>query len=112
MGDSQFVKIKSKKTKCQSPYLETEIWDRDEILFIIKYESYTRNVRRNNTVRVIDFSNNHTICNLPLFHLWRIIYWRAFETINAFELFVYCFSFPTLQKKSIYYFAKLLTYTT
>ena len=69
MGDSQFVKIKSTKTKCQSPYLETEIWDRDEILFIINYESYTRNVRSNNTVRVIDFSNNHTICNLPLFHI-------------------------------------------
>jgi integrase/recombinase XerD len=24
-----FAKIKGKKTKCQSPYLETEIWDRD-----------------------------------------------------------------------------------
>jgi hypothetical protein len=37
-----FAKIKGKKTKCQSPspYLETEIWDRDEILFIVKYEPW------------------------------------------------------------------------
>jgi integrase/recombinase XerD len=39
----QFVKIKTKKTKRTSPYLETEIWERDEILFIIKYEPYIRN---------------------------------------------------------------------
>jgi integrase/recombinase XerD len=33
----EFAKIKTKKTKRPSPYLETEIWERDEILFIIKY---------------------------------------------------------------------------
>ena len=33
----EFVRIKTKKTKRPSPYLETEIWERDEILFIIKY---------------------------------------------------------------------------
>ncbi|HEY9385868.1 MAG TPA: hypothetical protein VIP70_02420, partial [Nitrososphaeraceae archaeon] len=32
-----FVKIKGKKTKRLSPYSETELWDRDEILFIVKY---------------------------------------------------------------------------
>ena len=38
-----FVKLKGKKTKRLSPYLETELWDRDEILFIVKYEPHIRN---------------------------------------------------------------------
>jgi integrase/recombinase XerD len=38
-----FVKIKGKKTKRLSPYLETELRDRDEILFIVKYEPHIRN---------------------------------------------------------------------
>jgi integrase/recombinase XerD len=38
-----FVKIKAKKTKRHSPYLETELWDRDEILFIVKLEPHVRN---------------------------------------------------------------------
>jgi integrase/recombinase XerD len=38
-----FVKIRGKKTKRLSPYLETELWDRDEILFIVKYEPHIRN---------------------------------------------------------------------
>jgi integrase/recombinase XerD len=38
-----FVKIKGKKTKRISPYSETELWDRDEILFIVKYEPHIRN---------------------------------------------------------------------
>jgi len=32
-----FVQIKYKKTKRLSPYSETEIWDRDELLTIVKY---------------------------------------------------------------------------
>ena len=40
----QFMEnIKSKKTKRLSPYSETEIWDKDEFLSIIKYEPYKRN---------------------------------------------------------------------
>ena len=35
--------LKGKKTKRLSPYLETELWDRDEILFIVKYEPHIRN---------------------------------------------------------------------
>lgn len=31
------------KTKRLSPYSETEIWDKDEFLSIIKYEPYKRN---------------------------------------------------------------------
>jgi integrase/recombinase XerD len=38
-----FVKIKGKKTKRLSPYSETELWDRDEVLFIVKYEPHIRN---------------------------------------------------------------------
>src|SRR5919112_652619 len=38
-----FTSIKKKKTKRLSPYLETELWERDELLFIIKYETFKRN---------------------------------------------------------------------
>jgi integrase len=38
-----FVKIKQKHTKRLSPYSETEVWDREELLTIIKYEPYLRN---------------------------------------------------------------------
>lgn len=38
-----FCQIKEKWTKRISPYLETELWERDEILSIIKYEQYKRN---------------------------------------------------------------------
>ena len=35
--------LRPKKTKRLSPYSETEIWDKDEFLSIIKYEPYKRN---------------------------------------------------------------------
>ena len=38
-----FIKIKAKRTKRLSPYTETEIWDREELFTIIKYETYKRN---------------------------------------------------------------------
>ena len=38
-----FVKIKLKKTKRLSPYSQNEIWDKDELLTIIKYEPSKRN---------------------------------------------------------------------
>src|SRR5919106_1252594 len=38
-----FATIKKRKTKRLSPYLETELWERDELLYIIKYEPYKRN---------------------------------------------------------------------
>src|ERR687897_1132078 len=38
-----FVKIKNKKTKRISPYLDNELWEKDDLLIIIKYESYKRN---------------------------------------------------------------------
>lgn len=38
-----FVQIKEKKSKRTSPYSENDIWDRDELLTIIKYEPEIRN---------------------------------------------------------------------
>ena len=39
----EFLRIKNKKTKRISPYVESEIWDRDELLSILKYEPHKRN---------------------------------------------------------------------
>jgi integrase len=38
-----FVSIRKKKTKRISPYLETELWEKEDLLRIIKYEPYKRN---------------------------------------------------------------------
>ncbi len=38
-----FLKIKSKNTKRLSPYLESELWEKDELLSIVKYEPSKRN---------------------------------------------------------------------
>ena len=41
-----FAMIKEKKSKRLSPYSESEIWERDELLTIIKYEPFKRNKAR------------------------------------------------------------------
>ena len=38
-----FVSLKKKKSKRVSPYLETELWEKEDILDIIKFEPYKRN---------------------------------------------------------------------
>jgi integrase/recombinase XerD len=38
-----FVRIKKKKTKRVSPYLENELWEKEDLLTIIKYEPHKRN---------------------------------------------------------------------
>jgi len=38
-----FVSIKKKKSKRISPYLENELWEKEDLLNIIKYEPYKRN---------------------------------------------------------------------
>ena len=38
-----FINIKKRRTKRLSPYSENEIWEREELLAIVKYEPYTRN---------------------------------------------------------------------
>ena len=39
----EFCRIKPKQTKRLSPYLESEIWDREELITLIKYEPHVRN---------------------------------------------------------------------
>ena len=38
-----FVRIKKKKNKRISPYLESELWEKEDLLSIIKYEPHKRN---------------------------------------------------------------------
>jgi integrase/recombinase XerD len=38
-----FLKIGNKKTERISPYVESDIWEKDKLLSILKYESYKRN---------------------------------------------------------------------
>ena len=40
---SAFLQIKEKRSKRISPYLETELWEKQELLNIIQYEPYKRN---------------------------------------------------------------------
>ena len=39
----EFLRIKNKKTKRISPYVESEIWDKNELLSILRYEPHKRN---------------------------------------------------------------------
>jgi protein-tyrosine-phosphatase len=63
-----FAKIKGKKIKRISPYLESEIWERDEILFIIKFEPYKRNKAALTLFWDLD-ARNHEITLLKIKHL-------------------------------------------
>jgi hypothetical protein len=63
-----FAKIKGKKIKRISPYLESEIWDRDEILFITKFEPYKRNKAALTLFWDLD-ARNHEITLLKIKHL-------------------------------------------
>jgi hypothetical protein len=63
-----FAKIKGKKIKRTSPYLESEIWDRDEILFITKFEPYKRNKAALTLFWDLD-ARNHEITLLKIKHL-------------------------------------------
>jgi integrase/recombinase XerD len=38
-----FVNIPKKKTRRLSPYNECDIWEKEELISIIKYEAYKRN---------------------------------------------------------------------
>ena len=63
-----FLKIKEKKTKRISPYLETELWDKDEILLITKYESSKRNKAILTLLWDLD-ARNHEITLLKIKHI-------------------------------------------
>jgi integrase/recombinase XerD len=64
----EFVKIKVKKTKRASPYLETELWDREEILFIVKYEPHIRNKAALTLFWDLD-ARNHEVTLLKIKHI-------------------------------------------
>jgi integrase/recombinase XerD len=60
-----FVKIKEKKSKRLSQYSETELWERDEILSIVKYEPYKRNKAALTLLWDLD-ARNHEITLLKI----------------------------------------------
>ena len=63
-----FVQIRYKKTKRLSPYSETEIWDRDELLTIVKYEPYIRNKAALTLFWDLD-ARNHEVTMLKIKHI-------------------------------------------
>jgi integrase/recombinase XerD len=63
-----FCQIKEKRTKRISPYLETELWERDEILSIIKYERYKRNKAALSILWDLD-ARNHEVTLLKIKHI-------------------------------------------
>lgn len=63
-----FVEIKKKKTKRLSPYLESEIWDREELELIIKYEKFKRNKAAITMMWDLD-ARNHEITLLKIKHI-------------------------------------------
>jgi len=64
----EFVKIKNKKSKRLSPYLESEIWEKDELLSIIKHEPHKRNKAALTLFWDLN-GRNHEITLLKLKHI-------------------------------------------
>jgi site-specific recombinase XerC len=60
--------IKKKKTRRLSPYIETEIWDRHELLAIVKYEPYIRNKAALTLFWDLD-ARNHEVTMLKIKHI-------------------------------------------
>src|SRR2546428_2794949 len=67
-GKRLFARIKEKKIKRISPYSETELWERDEILFILKFEPYKRNIAALALFWDLD-ARNHEITLLKIKHI-------------------------------------------
>ncbi|NAL77755.1 hypothetical protein [Nitrososphaera sp. AFS] len=63
-----FVQIKAKKAKRESPYTQSELWERDEILFIVKYEPYIRNKAALTLFWDLD-ARNHEVTLLKIKHI-------------------------------------------
>jgi hypothetical protein len=63
-----FVQIKEKRSKRISPYLETELWERDDILSIIKYETYKRNKAALSLLWDLN-ARNHEVTTLRIKHI-------------------------------------------
>ena len=63
-----FARIKERKTKRISPYSEAELWERDEILFILKFEPHKRNKDALALFWDLD-ARNHEITLLKIKHI-------------------------------------------
>lgn len=63
-----FLKIKEKKSKRISPYLESEIWDKDDFQIIIKYEPLKRNKAALSLLWDLD-ARPHEISGLKIKHV-------------------------------------------
>ncbi len=63
-----FIQIGKKKTKRTSPYLETELWERDELLCILIYEPSKRNKAALALFWDLDV-RNHEITLLKIKHI-------------------------------------------
>ena len=63
-----FLKIRERKAARLSPYTETEIWERDELLLAIKYEQSKRNKAALALLWDLD-ARNHEVTKLKIKHL-------------------------------------------
>ena len=62
------MKIKRKKTKRLSPYIESELWCKDELLLVIKYEQFKRNKAALSLLWDLD-ARNHEVALLKIKHV-------------------------------------------
>jgi integrase/recombinase XerD len=63
-----FINIKKRRTRRLSPYSESEIWERDELLMVIKYEPYKRNRAALSLLWDLD-ARNHEVTLLKIKHI-------------------------------------------
>src|SRR5215469_4453094 len=63
-----FLRIKAKKGKRSSPYLETELWERDDLLLVVKYELFKRNKAALTLFWDLD-ARNHEVTLLKIKHI-------------------------------------------
>jgi integrase/recombinase XerD len=62
--------VNKKKTKRLSPYIETEVWDRDELLTVVKYELHIHNKAAFILFWDLD-GRNHEVTMLKIKHIRR-----------------------------------------
>jgi integrase/recombinase XerD len=63
-----FALIKKKKTNRLSPYAESELWERDDLLAVVKYESHQRNKAALTLLWDLN-ARNHEITLLKIKHI-------------------------------------------
>ena len=63
-----FLRIKAKKRTRISPYLETELWEREELLLVVKYELFRRNKAALTLFWDLD-ARNHEVTLLKIKHI-------------------------------------------